>query len=278
MTNLLQDTFSYYRLAGYWWSMQKDKINHLFKPNSTFENVIEIYNFDRELRTLLFDVIERIEIGFRTKLINHLSTEIGPNWFEDSVNFIDTSQHTKFLIAIDNELLRSKEAFIIEHNKKHPKDTLRPPAWKTLEVISFGTMSMLYGNLKPSIKSKKKIARDLNAINHEYLQSWLQSITQIRNICAHHGRLWNKNLPGRLKVLPNPPGKWITNIPIVNEPIMNEHKMLYIHLCTMKYLLDVINPNNTFGKKLKNLLIKYPNIDPNALGLKPNWENEQLWI
>jgi abortive infection bacteriophage resistance protein len=66
---------SYYRLAGYWWPMQSDKINHFFKPESTFDDVISLYNFDCELRILLFDVIEKIEISLRTKLIYHLSHE-----------------------------------------------------------------------------------------------------------------------------------------------------------------------------------------------------------
>ena len=78
---------SYYRLAGYWWPMQADKMNHRFKPNSTFENIFAIYNFDRELRILVFDAIERIEIAFRTKLIYQLSHEISPWWFEDRVTF-----------------------------------------------------------------------------------------------------------------------------------------------------------------------------------------------
>mgnify|MGYP000916158677 CR=1 FL=1 len=268
---------SYYRLAGYWWSMQSDKVNHTFKPNSTFENVIQLYNFDRELRILLFDVIERIEIALRTKLINHLSTELGPNWFEDPANFKNEDHHKFSLKLIDGELSRSKEVFIVEHKNKHPNDPNRPPAWKTLEIISFGTLSKLYGNLKPTVKSKKRIAKDLNAVNHEYLQSWLQSIAQIRNLCAHHCRLWNKNLPGRLKVLPNPPAKWIDDVPIINEPSINEHKQLYIHLCIMKYLINVISPGHTFGVKLKMLMTKYPNIDPYALGMKPNWHEEPLW-
>ena len=66
---------SYYRLEGYWWPMQADKVKHIFKPNSRFEDVIALYNFDRELRLLIFDVIERIEVGFRTKVIYHLSHE-----------------------------------------------------------------------------------------------------------------------------------------------------------------------------------------------------------
>lgn len=79
----------YYRLSGYWWSMQKDKTNHIFKPHSTFENVIAIYRFDREPRLVLFDIIERIEIALRTKMVYYLSHELNPWWFEESNNFKD---------------------------------------------------------------------------------------------------------------------------------------------------------------------------------------------
>ncbi len=263
---------SYYRLAGYWWPMQADKVNHIFKPNSTFENVIAIYNFDRELRIMLFDVIERIEIGFRTKLIYHLSHELSPWWFEDSANFKNAVEHTETLLAIDRELKQTKEVFIKEHYKKYHTDSRRPPAWKTLEIASFGNNSKLYGNLLSTVKAKDTIAAELGAVNHTYLPSWLQSINQIRNICAHHGRLWNKNLPGRPKLLSKPPFPWLENVPAANE-----HQFLYVHLCCLKYLLNRISPINDFTEKLTSLLLKYPNIDPNALGLKINWQNESLW-
>jgi abortive infection bacteriophage resistance protein len=268
----LLKNISYYRLAGYWWPMQADKTLHTFKPNSTFENVIAIYNFDRELRLLLFDVIERIEIGFRTKLIYHLSHEISPWWFEDRSLFNLTKEFAQTLSTISGEMERSKDTFIVEHKKKYKTDTRFPSAWKTIEVVSFGVLSKLYGNLKTSVNSKDVIAAELGTVNHTYLPSWLQAITQIRNICAHHGRLWNKNLPGRPKLLSNPPNAWIANVPPVTE-----HHMLYIHLCCMKYLLNVISPGNHFRQRLAGLLVKYPNIDVNALGLKPNWEQEPLW-
>ena len=264
---------SYYRLEGYWWPMQSDKTNHGFKPNSRFEDVIALYNFDRELRLLIFDVIERIEIGFRTKLIYFLSNEKAPWWFEDSSLFKNPVEHTETILAIDRELKQTKEVFIKEHYKKYHTDTRRPPAWKTLEIASFGNLSKLYGNLLPSIKSKDRIAQEFGTVNHSFLPSWLQSFTQIRNICAHHGRLWNKNLPGRPKLLPKPPYSWINDVPIVTE-----HHLLYVHLCCMKYLMNVVNPGNHFSKRLNDLLIKYPNIDPNALGLKLNWQKEPLWI
>ena len=71
---------SYYRLAGYWWPMQSDKVNHVFKPSSRFEDVVALYSFDSELRLLVFNAIERVEIALRTRMINHLSHEVDPWW------------------------------------------------------------------------------------------------------------------------------------------------------------------------------------------------------
>jgi abortive infection bacteriophage resistance protein len=263
---------SYYRLGEYWYVMQDDKVNHTFKPNSKFEDVMALYNFDRELRFLLFDVIERIEISLRTKLIYHLSHEFDPWWFQNFELFDDSRALVKTLSGLEEELERTKETTIKNHNKKHKDDKRFPPAWKSLEQTSFGSLSKLYGNLKNNIKSKDFIAQEFGAVNHTYLPSWLQSITQIRNYCAHHSRLWNKNLPSTLKLLPKPPFKWISNVP--NQ---NDFQYLYIHLCIMKYMLNVIEPENQFTTRLKTLFEKYPNVDPNALGMKPNWEEEQLW-
>jgi abortive infection bacteriophage resistance protein len=261
---------SYYRLAGYWWPMQSDKINHTFKENSKFEDVIALYNFDRELRVLLFDVIEKIEISLRTKLIYHLSHEFDPWWFQNTSIFQDTKALIETLANINEEVTRSKDAFIKEHKSKYKDDLRFPPAWKTLELTSFGSLSKLYGNLKNTIKSKDTIASELGAVNHTYLPSWLQSIAQIRNYCAHHSRLWNKNLPGTPKLLSKPPYKWVNDVP-------KDTTRLYLHLCIMRYMVNIIAPENSFSIKLQELLIKYPSIDPNALGMKSDWNNEPLW-
>lgn len=263
---------SYYRLAGYWWPMQADKEKHVFKENSRFADVIALYNFDRELRLLLFDVIEKIEISLRTKLIYHLSHEFDPWWFQDTSLFNDTSELIKTLSSFDEEIERSKDTFVKEHKKKHKDDLRFPPSWKTLELTSFGSLSKLYGNLKNTIKSKDTIAAEYGTVNHTFLPSWLQSIAQIRNYCAHHSRLWNKNLPGRPKLLPKPPNPWIADVPKENE-----FPMMYVHLCCMKYILDVVQPQNHFKARLTGLFQKYPNVDPAALGMKPDWENEPLW-
>lgn len=266
---------SYYRLGEYWYVMQSDKENHVFKENSRFEDVISLYNFDADLRLLIFGVIEKIEISLRTKLIYYLSLEVNPWWFQNFDLFSDSWALVKTLADLEEELTRTKDVTIKNHLKKHKDDTRFPPAWKALEQTSFGALSKLYGNLKPVIKSKDTIAKEFGAVNHTYLPSWLQSIAQIRNYCAHHSRLWNRNLPSTVKLLPNPPNPWIGEFS--NVPKEHEFQKLYIHLCLMRYLLNTIHPKNDFTFKLQSLLKEYPNVDPDALGFKLNWHNEPLW-
>lgn len=266
---------SYYRLGEYWHVMEMDKENHFFKPHSTLEDVIALYNFDADLRLLLFGIIEKIEISLRTKLIYHLSHEIDPWWFQNFAIFIDSRALVKTLANLEEEIERTKDITIKKHLKKHSDDGRFPPSWKSLEQTSFGSLSKLYGNLKPIIKSKATIAKEYGAVNHTYLPSWLQSIAQIRNYCAHHSRLWNRNLPGTVKLLSKPPKPWINNS--FNVPKEHEFHKLYVHMCLMKYLLNIIHPGNKFGKDLNNLFVKYSNVDPDALGMKKDWQEEPVW-
>lgn len=264
---------SYYRLAGYWWPMQLEpKDQHLFKPGSKFEDVISLYSFDSSLRIIIFAAIEKIEISLRTKLIYHLSHEFGAWWFQNLDIFQNVPEAVKTLAVLEEEITRSKDVFIKSHKTKHKDDLRFPPSWKTLELTSFGALSKIYGNLKNDVKSKDTIAKEFGLVNHTFLPSWLQSIAQIRNYCAHHSRLWNKNLPGRPKLLPNPPHSWIMQVPEEKEM-----HMLYIHLCCIKYLLNIIQPQNDLKNQLCTLLDQYQSVDPNALGLKSDWQNEPLW-
>ena len=114
--------------------MQSDKANHIFKPNSRFEDVIALYNFDRELRIILFNVIERIEISLRTKMIFHLSHEFDFWWFQKTDIFLDTKDLIKTLASLEEELERSKDIFIKEHRKKYKDDLRFPPCIKSLEI------------------------------------------------------------------------------------------------------------------------------------------------
>ena len=177
---------SYFRLANYWKPMESDKVNHVFKPKSKFENVVTLYNFDKELRTLIFSAIQSIEIALRTKVIQIVSSNCGAFWFADKSLFSNTTIFSKCLSNIEEELKRSKEDFLIEHFAKYDNPPY-PPAWKTLEVSSFGTLSKLYCNLADN-NLKKQIAREFGLPQHLYLESWIKSLSVLRNCIAHHAR------------------------------------------------------------------------------------------
>ncbi len=261
---------SYYRLAGYWWPMQADKVTHIFKPEARFETVIDLYNFDRELRLILFDAIERIEIGVRTKLIYYLSLDYGPWWFENPDLFSDKQHHAETLKFIDEELARSKETFILDHYKRYTNPS-RPPAWKTLETVTIGNLSKLYRNLI-SCEARTNVAKDLHVPKPEFLTSWFAAISIVRNICAHHGRLWNKKLPSRIKLFSNTSQPWLNQFPSAANSVK-----LYTSLCCVQYLLNAISPGNHFKQRLKTLLKRYTVVDLAAMGFPQDWQTEALW-
>jgi abortive infection bacteriophage resistance protein len=148
------ENISYYRLKGYWWDMQDDVTIHTFKPNTYFEDIIDKYNFDRRLRLILFDAIERIEIALRTKMIYHLSVAYGSLWYLDSTLFEATplpsnpkiTIHQNTILELNKEFNRSQEIFIKDQRRRYPNQDA--DAWKILEVASMGTLSKLYKNLK----------------------------------------------------------------------------------------------------------------------------------
>ncbi len=159
---------SYFRLANYLRPMEQDKIAHIFKPNSTFENALDLYYFDKELRVLIFRAIQSIEIALRTKIIHHVSLKYGAFWFTDINLCTNQRMFTENLNHIQQELQRSKEDFIQEHFAKYSNPTF-PPVWKTLEIVSFGSLSKLYCNLSDTA-IKKQIARDFDLPQHLYLE------------------------------------------------------------------------------------------------------------
>lgn len=261
---------SYYRLEGYWWPLQEDKVKHIFKAGSRFETVIDLYNFDRELRLIVFDAIERIEIGVRSRLIYHFSLAYGAWWFEDVSLFTDTGHLEETLQIIDEELDRSKETFILDHYERYTSPE-RPPAWKTLETVSLGNLSKLYRNLV-SCEAKTKVSEDLHVPRPEFLTSWFTAISVVRNICAHHGRLWNKKLPARVRIFSDTKHPWITQIPSSANNVK-----IYTSLCCIQYLLNAVSPDNHFKYRVATLLGKYPVVDLAAVGFPQNWQAEPLW-
>ncbi|MBO5251787.1 MAG: Abi family protein [Bacteroidaceae bacterium] len=259
---------SYFRLANYWRPMEEDKTIHLFKPNSYFENALSLYYFDKKLRALIFTAIQSIEIALRTKMIHHISMKYGAFWFMDDTICIDKRMFQDNLNRIQQEVKRSKEDFIQEHFIKYETPSL-PPVWKTLEVVSFGTLSKLYCNLADNTV-KKLIAREFQLPQHLYLESWIKCAAVLRNCVAHHARIWNRRFPLKPQLPHRLSGSWIN----VSH---TEQVKFYAQLCYLAYMQDRIHPNNTFKQELFGLLKTHPNVDTKAMGFPENWQSEPLW-
>jgi abortive infection bacteriophage resistance protein len=271
---------SYYRLKGYWWDMQKDFTNHKFRPNTYFEDIIDRYNFDRHIRLILFDAVERIEIALRTKMIYHLSMRYGGLWYLDNSIFNSSKYKQSGIIKtisqntiedLQKEFNRSQEIFIKDHRHRYPLK--HADAWKIMEVASLGTLSKLYKNLNHQLPEKSKIANEMGLNIHNELSSWLEAITYVRNIIAHHSRLWSRNMVKRpIENINNPMGQWF------NKPLMPvQAKKPFLIISCMVYLCNEVTPGHQIKTKIIDLFNKSPNIPIYKLGFLNNWEDEALW-
>ncbi len=257
---------SYYRLSAYMLPLKVLGEDRFIK-GTTFDNVLDLYLFDREFRLLILDVIEKLEIAFRTQMSYQLSLSGGPYWFEDRLHFRDADRWRQQLENIDNEVDRAKEVFKDHFFEKYDEHE-RMPIWMTSEVLSLGLLSKLYRNLAMSAE-KKKIALQFGISHPPVLESWMQSMTYIRNICAHHSRLWNRILTVRPTYLERPTNLWITNRP-------TNDKSFYLASCFL-YMLRAINPNTRFVIHFRSPLKRYPNLKLSSMGFPEDWEEQQFW-
>ena len=263
--NLLEKK-SYFRLSGYWYPLLSDKINHVFKPGARFEDAYSIYLFDRSLRQLVVNELEKIEIAVRAKMIYVFSHKFGPYWYTDSSLFKDTQKHSNTISKITEEYNRSDAQFINAFRKKYSNPL--PPSWTAFEIISFGSISRLFALLNPG-KSKREVG-EYFGLDDKTLASWLHGLVYVRNVCAHHSRLWNRVMRIQPSIPISPKNKWLRN------PKVQNNRTYYI-LSMILYLLQNIDEANSMVEDLKSLLEKHKNIDPIAMGFPHNWNDEILW-
>lgn len=261
------ENVSYFRFAAYLRPF-KTSDKQGYKGSAAFEKAVRLYEFDAKLRSLLFSAIQKIEISLRAKVINQFSLNYGAFWFINPDLAVDKHKYAENLSSLDRELQRSKDDFIKDHYAKYGKEDF-PPAWKLIDLTSFGCLTKLYFNFA-SGAVKKKIARSYGIPQQEILESWMKSINALRNCCAHHGRVWNRVMP----VMPQLPMKlkqaWITSRPEVSN-------RLYSVLCCLLYWLNAIDSKNDLCASFKYLLLQYPEVDVNAMGFPKHWQNEPLW-
>lgn len=224
----------YYRLSAYMYPLLSiPKEQHLFKRGVSFGKVMMLYRFDKKLRLLLFNEIEKIEVAVRCAIVNFGTEMTGnPFWMTDANNFSNPSKFNRSIRLIEDELNHTKEDFI-----NHFKETYTnqyPPSWMLTEILPFGVITNVYSNIKNK-KIKKRIAQSFG-LQVAPFESWLTVITVTRNSCCHHARVWNRVFSIRATMPIRMSRPWIT---LQTDPLK-----VYFDMCIIKYFLDIISPNN----------------------------------
>ena len=260
----------YYRLSGYWFPFQyrdDSELHDHFRPGTDFETVLDRYVFDRQLRLIVMDAVERIEVAARAAISNRMSEAHGPHWYLDKKHFLSSFKHSDFVrrakaeAGIEPFKAKKQTDFIKSYLEKYDTPP-EPPSWMIFEVLPFGSISMVFGNLNDD--DKKAIAAEYS-LPRARLQSWLHAASHLRNLCAHHSRVWNREFGVKPSVSKSERGHVL------------QADRFYNHAVAMQTLLKIISGDTHWGKRLQNLIATQPNIPLAHMGFPENWTEQQIW-
>ncbi len=262
---------NYYRLSAYWYPFKAiDPLskNEHFLPNTSFEKIWRRYTFDHHLRLLVMDAIERVEIAFlRTRMVEQFTLYHGPFGYSNPANFAPKLDHPRLIREVDESVNRSKEEFIQRFRHKYTSEKYLP-LWMTAEVMTFGQLFTFFRYLHRV--EKKELARQFD-LYPPVLESWLHTLLFSRNACAHHARLWNRQIPVRPK-LPKKHhnSEWHQLIQVNNQRVFSI-------LTILNYMLAHITPQTNWHARLSDLLEEYPEIPIEQMGFPLHWQESSLW-
>ncbi|MDJ0679349.1 MAG: Abi family protein [Xenococcaceae cyanobacterium MO_167.B52] len=255
----------YYRLSAYFLSFQdgsNSNSRHQFQQNTTFTQILDLYIFDRKLRLLVLDAIERIEVAIKASISNTMSQQSNAHWFMDNNNFQTKFDHQKFIERLKNDIEQNKrEEFISHYRNKYNSPDL-PPSWMVFEILSFGTVSIVFKNLE--LQSKKKIAKIFD-LDEKIISSWLHSISYFRNLCAHHCRIWDRTFT----IKPKKANAY--------KEYLAQNNKLYAQLAIIQILMQKITIDSHWSDNLKTLIQEYSSIPIQDMGFPEDWHNYPLW-
>lgn len=267
------EQINYYRLTAYWLPYEADLTTHQFKPGTDFDTILGVYFTDRELRLLFLDAIERIEVSVRAHWAYQMAHRHGPHAHLDASLTRDPKLWLKNMSRLSSEIDRSTEKFISHMTGKYQE--LAPPVWASCEVMSLGLLSNWYGNLKP-MGTRSEIAKAFG-LDHETLASWLHHLSIVRNLCAHHSRLWNRSMSNTPRVPANKPailkGEFVGDDPATGA--RNSRKLYNTCLLTL-HLMDVVAPDSGWRQRLVALLTR-GQLTPAQMGFPNNWQTKPIW-
>lgn len=258
---------NYYRLGAYWLPFEADHATHVFKANTHFDEVVSLYVFDRELRLLVMDAIERLEVSIRTQWAYNLSHSYGPHAYLDAAIFKSNNIHQRCMSKLKEELGRSKEVFVSHYKNNYTAPDL-PPIWAVVEVMSLGQLSKWVSGLSRG-QDRQAIAKSYG-IDEIVLTSFLHHLTIVRNICAHHGRLWNRRFGFQAKMPKKPQ-------PLQQSVNQQQAKHLYNTLVMLEHFMNIISPAHHWKARLMALFEKYPVATHKVMGFPDDWQTRPIW-
>jgi abortive infection bacteriophage resistance protein len=268
---------NYYRLSAYWFTFRREDATRTiryddFLPGTTFEVIWDRYRFDRRLRLLVMDAIERIEITLRTALSYWHAHEHGPFAYVDnpaSLPKLTGKYLAEFIERVTEETERGKhnEDFAKHFQRKYGDSHAHLPLWMATEVMTFRTVLTLFQSC--SHRVKKNVA-DVFGMPDSVFSSWLLTLNAVRNVCAHHGRLWNRTV-----IAPTiPTGK---NYRIWNTPVLIKHDRMFAVLTMINYCVDKIASDDSWASRFNALFADHPHVPIKYMGFPDNWKTSPLW-
>lgn len=263
----------YYRLLIYMRPFQ-DRATKKFYQGVKFTDVLAVYDFDRKLRLLCLDAVERIEVAIRSAIVTTVASKkgFGPHFFYDERKFESPQAHRDFMKSVVYG--SAGKTLPVDHYYRIYCSPSSPPIWALLEGVTFGNISFLYAGLHLSVR--KEVA-SLLGYDETVLVSWFKSINVLRNFCAHHNRIWNFDM--------------LVNAPVFANrirpefPIGNRAGSFFARAVILQALLKEIDPTSDWSTKFKALIQAFPAVQLTKAGLNleaigitdPNWDTRAFW-
>lgn len=264
---------NYYRLRAYWLPFEASELSHavegehLFEPDTDFDAVVSLYVFDRKLRLMLLEAIERVEIAIRTHWAQVLADKYGSHAYLNQDVFHKLSMHGTCLSSLDEELERSKETFVQHYRAKYTEPA-RPPIWAICELLTLGQLSKWLGNIKLR-NDRQAIAHRLK-LDEVVICAFAHHLTHVRNLCAHHSRVWNRKLTFTM-TLPKRPAE------LSCQFNAGEDRRIYNTVVMLVWCMRTISPETTWPARLQALMRKRTDAELKAMGVPVNWMEHAPW-
>ena len=273
----------YYRLSAYLLPFEQASTdggsrNHKFIPGTTFEQVLNIYVFDRKLRLLVIEAIERIEVAARTRWASAMALRHGSHAHMNADLFKDPWQHAADIARVSKDLQGSNETFVAHYRKKYDTPYL-PPIWAVVETMTLGCLSRWIASTSDN-QVKREVAKTLGMPTIEILEQVLHALTPMRNICAHHARLWNRRFILLLPNIKRLRGQFVTESIVTTTRQTQESltREIYNFLVVIQNLMQNINPGTSWGGRLAQHIQLLTAEQQKAMGFPADWKTRNPWV